>query len=198
MPSVILLFYDKDMKTDASSATPAHTSSGVRRLCHAMQGFALLGAVIVVAGALWVQLDPSASAEWVRPFRNDGGAAMSNTALRLGAALALLPAVLWLVGLFHLWRLFGLYAQGAALTAAAQRALRLVALTVLAAALLRPLYQSLLSVVATIDNPPGQRMLTVSFGTHDYFLLLLGLVLTVIATVMADAVHAAEENRSFV
>jgi hypothetical protein len=168
------------------------------RLCRAMQALTLLGALFVLGGALWVQFDPAAAGEWAKPFRDASSAALGDGARRFGAALALLPAALLLFGLFHLWRLFGLYAQGLALTVGAQRVLRLLALTVLAAALLRPLYNALLSVVATIDNPPGQRSLMLSFGTDDYFLLLLGLVLTVIASVMADAVRAAEENRSFV
>jgi hypothetical protein len=163
-----------------------------------MQGLAIVGAAIVLAGAAWVQVDPSAATEWAQPFRSASSVAMSGTTLRVGAVLALLPAALLLFGLFHLWRLFGLYARGAALTAPAQRVLRLLALTVVAAALLRPFHRALLSVVATIDNPPGQRSLTVGFGADDYFLLLLGLVLTAIASVMAEAVRAAEENRGFV
>jgi hypothetical protein len=163
-----------------------------------MQGLTLLGALLVAGGAVWVLLDPTAGADWAKPFRDASSAAMGQSARRLGAGLMLLPAGFLLFGLFHLWRLFDLYAQGAALTVGAQRVLRTLALIVLAAAVLRPFHNALLSVVATIDNPPGQRALTVSFGTEDYFLLLLGLVLTVIASVMADAVRAAEENRSFV
>ena len=66
------------------------------------------------------------------------------------------------------------------------------------AALLAPVMRSVMSVVFTLSNPPGQRMLALSLSWSDYLAVLLAVVLIAIATVMAEAVRVAEENEGFV
>jgi hypothetical protein len=47
-------------------------------------------------------------------------------------------------------------------------------------------------------NPPGQKHLVIGLGSTDYLGLIVALTLLAIATVMRQAVGAAEENRGFV
>jgi cell division protein FtsX len=65
-------------------------------------------------------------------------------------------------------------------------------------ALAQVLGRALMSVALTLDNAPGQRVLSLSFGSDDFVLLLLGAVLVAVARVMVVAARAAEENRAFV
>lgn len=116
----------------------------------------------------------------------------------LATLATLLPAGLGLAALWQLWQLFGAFAAGRALTYDAQQHLRRFALVLLALAVCEPIYRGAMSVVSSLGNPPGQRMLVVSLSSHDYLQGLLALVLLAIAIVMGDAVRAADENRSFV
>jgi len=172
----------------------------LRRLCQWVRALVLLGTAGQVAalGSFW------ASPEWIAravPQMTDlaGHAVTVDARARwLGATLSLLPLALCWYGLWQLWRLFGHYARGQALTAIAQQPLRRFAWALLLMAPAGPLFRAALGVVFTLGNPSGQRVLAIGISSNDYLLFLLGLVLLAIATVMADAVRAAEENRQFV
>lgn len=172
----------------------------LRRLCQWVRALVLLGALgqWAVMGLFWT------SPEWIAqaaPQMTDlaGQAITLDAQARwLGAAISLLPLAIGWYGLWQLWHLFGHYARGQALTATAQQPLRRFAWAVLLMAPAGPLFRAALGVVLTLGNPPGQRVLAIGVSSNDYLLLLVGLVLLAIATVMAEAVRAAEENRQFV
>lgn len=174
--------------------------SHLRRLCQWVRALVLLGALgqLAVIGSFWT------SPEWIAraaPQMTDlpGHAISLDAQARwLGAATSLLPLAIGWYGLWQLWHLFGHYGRGQALTSAAQRPLRRFAWAVLLMAPAGPLFRAALGVVLTLGNPPGQRVLAIGVSSNDYLLLLVGLVLLAIATVMAEAVRAAEENRQFV
>lgn len=170
------------------------------RLCGLVRAGALAGAAfaLVVPVGLWV--DP----EWARSL----GTAMAGLDCErvtveartqvIGAAVSVLPAALGVALCVALWQLFGEYAAGRALTAPAQRLLQRLAWLLLAIALLRPLLRAGYSTVMTLANPPGQRLVVLGVSSDDYLMAIVALALLAIATVMRQAVRAAEENRDFV
>ncbi len=96
----------------------------------------------------------------------------------------LLPIGVGVYGLYCLQRLFQLYEQGQIFLAANvfwYKRLSQVLLLSFAAGLC---CRSLLSVVLTLHHPPGQRMLTLSLGSDDINILVLGGILAVISWVM--------------
>jgi len=175
-------------------------SPSLRRLCRAVRAGAAVGALVGVGTTAWLWTSPDAVAALGPRTANLGCIAVNSdpTTRALGAALSTLPLALWLALAWQLWRLFGLYADGLALTARAQRLLQRFALTLLALAVVTPLYRSALSVVLTLMNPPGQRTLVFGVGSDDYLWVLVGAALLAVATVMRQAVAAADENRRFV
>ena len=182
------------------AAAGAARQARLRRLCLWVRALVLLGAIgqVAVLGSFW------ASPDWIAraaPQMTDlaGQAITLDARARwLGAAASLLPLALCWYGLWQLWQLFGHYARGQALTAEAQQPLQRFAWALLLMAPAGPLFRAALGVALTLGNPPGQRMLSIGISSNDYLLLLVGLVLLAIATVMAEAVRAAEENRQFV
>jgi hypothetical protein len=188
----------------AADAAPLPAALAVppvlRRLCRVVRVLVVAGAVVQVAVLAWFWLSPDWVAQAAPQIANIAGRpiALDEQALWLGAAASLLPLGIGLYGLWQLWLLFGHYARGAALTQAAQRPLQRFAWAVLAGAVAGPVYRTVLGLVLTLGNPPGQRMLAIGLGSTDYLLVLLGAVLLAIATVMAQAVRVAEENREFV
>jgi len=177
--------------TDATGVPSPALIAAVRVLC-------LLGAVTLVGIPLWFWLSP----EWIERL-SDQLAGVRETridarAQMLGAAATLLPVAIGLATLWHLWRLFGEYAQGAVFGRPALGHLRRFAWALLAAAVATPLYRGLLSMVLTLGNPLGHRMLVLGFSWNDYMAVLLAAVLLAITTIMRGAVQLAEDNDGFV
>ncbi len=182
------------------SALDLLPSSRLLRLCRVVRSMIALGALMLMLLPWVFWLMPSWVPAWVSQMTSLPGDAVRSTTLTpwLGTLVTLLPAGLGLAALWQLWRLFGAYAQGRALTHEAQRHLRRFAALLLALALVEPLYRAAMSVVFSLGNAPGSRQLILSLSSHDYLQVLLALVLLAIATVMGEAVRAAEENKSFV
>ncbi|WP_373054839.1 DUF2975 domain-containing protein [Vibrio salinus] len=55
-------------------------------------------------------------------------------------------------------------------------------------------YHSLMSVILSFNNPPGSRVLTVTFGDMDFLTLVFGCIVLIISWVMKEGYLLAEEN----
>jgi hypothetical protein len=171
----------------------------VRRIAHWMRGLALVGgvALFVLTLAAW------SSQEWVAQAAQELGLGRAPVTVTpavqfAGALVALVPVGVGLFALLQVWHLFGDYARGAIFTARATARLRRLAWSVIGVALAQLLARTGLGLVLTMNNPPGQRALVVSLSSHDYILLLFGLLLLAIAWVMVEATRLARENEEFV
>lgn len=173
---------------------------GLRSLVWVVRALALLGALTLCFVPLMFWLTP----EWVR----SAGPAMAglgghpfvidDRALLIGAGASLPGIALGLAALWHLWQLFGEYADGRVFGRLSQRHLRSFAWCMLASALLAPVMRAAIGVALTLGNPPGQRLLVLNLSWNDYVGILCGAVLLAVALVMSEAVRLAEENDSFV
>ncbi|MCP4330347.1 MAG: DUF2975 domain-containing protein [Alphaproteobacteria bacterium] len=114
------------------------------------------------------------------------------------AAVTLAAAGPLLFGLDQLRRLFTLYCTGKVFVAEGARRLRAFAWAVILMAVVQPVAGAALTVLLTLDNPPGQRMLSISFGSGEIQTLFVGLLFLVVATIMGEATRIADENAEFV
>lgn len=181
-------------------ATQAALAMRLRRLALGVRALVLAGGAVTLALPLVFLLAPD---DTMRPLMGDALMNLRHGELTAAArwsllasqapVLALVVAVLW-----QLWRLFGCYRQGQVFSATALHHLQRFGWGMVLLAVAEPLSRTAASVVLTLDNPPGQRMLVVTLGSHDYTLGLLALVFVAIARVMAEAARAAEENAQFV
>lgn len=165
--------------------------AAVRLLCG-------LGGVVLIGVPLWFWLSPEWIAQWSVQLAGVSQTTIDARAQLFGGLASLLPVAIGLATLWQLWRLFGEYAQGAVFGRPALAHLRRFAWALLAAAIVTPLYRGLVSMVLTMGNPPGQRLLVLSLSWNDYMAVLLAAVLLAIATVMQGAVLLSEENQGFV
>lgn len=172
----------------------------IQRLARCVRLMCLLGIGFSLALplALWGQpdwLSEVVQQEWGlrgQPFQLDA------RARGFGLLACALPSLLLAYLLWQLYALFGRYQRGEVWTLQCAVRLRRAALAMTALAPALPLSKTLSILALTLGNPPGQRMLNLSFSGQDYLTLLLGLVLLAIATVMREAVRMAEENAEFV
>jgi hypothetical protein len=177
-----------------------HNTRRLQWLCHGVRALAVGAAALLVLLPPWLALSPQALGDWAYSIAGVAreSVVIDARARALAAAVTLLPTAVGVYALLQLWQLFGAYLRGAALAPQAQSRLQRFAWALLALAVLRPLHGGLMSVALTLGNPPGKRLLVISFSSNDYALILLSLVLLAISWVMQDAVRAANENREFV
>lgn len=181
-----------------SAALPL--APALRRLCTVVRTMVLLGAAMLLCIVPWVWT----SADRVRDtWGSSSGLAHSQLtidgrALLLGGFIVAVQVAVALFALWQLWQLFGHYREGHVFSRGAQVRLRRFALGVVAIGLMAPLGRTLLGLVLTLGNPPGQHMLLITISSDDYLAVLVGLVLLAIAAVMAEAVRVAEEHAEFV
>ncbi len=119
----------------------------------------------------------------------------ARTALVLVGAL---PAMAAIYVLGQMGSLFRMYAAGETLTPAAARAIRRIGMGLLAMAALGFVTRPLQILLASLGNPPGERVLAIGFDTYDLGLILAGGLLLTIGWAMGDAVRAARENAEFI
>jgi hypothetical protein len=123
---------------------------------------------------------------------------LTLTARLLAAAIGLLQASIAVFAVWRLRRLFALYAEGHIFTADNTRCLRHFAAAICAFAVAKPITGALLSVVLTMNNPPGHRQLSVSFGSSELTTLFIGCVFLIIAWIMDEARTLAEEQAEII
>lgn len=160
----------------------------------------LIGAALTLLLPPLVWSDPAWVREAIVPAAGLGRTdpLIDSHVLVWGMVSSMLPIALALATLWQLWRLFGEYGQGRALGRCALGHLRRFAWLWLALVVAQPVLRSVWSVLLTLGNPPGQRMLAIQLQGADYMQLLVGAVLLAVAHVMHEAVLAAEENQAFV
>lgn len=171
----------------------------LRGLALLVQGMCLAGALVLAAIPLSLALSDQAVHTLGLASHLGVAEAIAPGPARLRAALAgAVPAAAGLYVLAQLWRLFSRYREGDVLGAATVRVFARFARAVVGLALLQIAGRALMSVALSWDNPPGQRVLTISVDWNDYVLLLLGAALVAMARVMTQAARVEEENRGFV
>jgi hypothetical protein len=191
------LFYDKFMKSfDIQAGSARHL-----RLCAVVRAGALLGVAMSLAlpAIFWTDAARVADlAPQIAGLPCGAAAVIDETARAWAVAISVVPIALAIAFFATVWRLFGEYRAGRALTLPAQRLLQRLAWLLLAIVLSQPLVRAAMSVALTMHNPAGKRHLVIGLGSNDYLGLIVALTLLAIATVMRQAVGAAEENRGFV
>ena len=108
----------------------------------------------------------------------------------------LLGSAPYIFGYVLLHKLFSNYQQGKIFTSANPVIYqKLGRLTLINGILIIPLAQCVMVAAATLNNPPGHRYITLSFGTPNLEVILCGLLVIVIAWVMQEGQALQEENQ---
>lgn len=111
----------------------------------------------------------------------------------IGSLVCSLP--LW-IGFLWLSRLFSNYAQGIIFTLGNARIYsRLGWLCIISALLVQPLTDSIFSMAATINNPPGQRIIAFGFTNTNSTAIVCGIFLIIVARVMVIGHRINEEQQ---
>lgn len=122
-----------------------------------------------------------------------------ETQIRWFSALVCLVANLpLLLALWQLRKLLNLYEQLDVFRVEAASRMKKFARFIVVFAILQPFAGGALSLVTSMNNPVGQRYLSISIADTDLAAVFLGLTMMVIAYVLEEAHKLAEDNKGFV
>ncbi|MEM7501402.1 MAG: DUF2975 domain-containing protein [Pseudomonadota bacterium] len=103
-----------------------------------------------------------------------------------------------LFGLYFLRRAFGSFAKGDLFNAANSKDLKRFSMLLLAHAIATPVHIALTSVLLSLNHPPGEKMLSIAFGSNELRAIGVGLVLWVMSNLLVEGTKLKAENRQFV
>lgn len=116
----------------------------------------------------------------------------------LGFVVHMIPAAVAMYGFQELRRLFELYANGEIFSLGCVKHLKNFARALLVYAVASPAAMAAISMVITMNNPPGERALSITISSNDLVTLFVGGVFVAIARVMAEGHRLAEDNAAIV
>ena len=172
----------------------------IYRVSIAMQWFCLAVLVLLPISLVWGWLNfeeyaPRLAAE--RGYLLDMDY-IGPLQLVLGLICSFIPVAILLYGVWRLRLLFGLYRRHIFFSVDNIRHLYIFSLTLFVSALSAPLVDAVLSVVLTFANPPGQKALSLHFGSAEVSTLFIAGALMTISWIMREAHGLAKENAEFV
>ena len=163
--------------------------------------------VVILAGVLIGLLGALTGASWffdqLASWNQSGGVrfAPDNVGLMTRLAIVGVNAVtLYFTcrGLWFLMQLFDAFANQEVLSTQTSKLLRHAGFSFLIVAIYGVVARTLSVLLLTMSNPPGQRQLSIGFGSEQLFVILLAGTLFVIGHVLSIAAAIEEENKSFV
>ena len=118
---------------------------------------------------------------------------------RIAALLiGLLPFAVALWTVWQMRQLFGGYAQGQVFTQTAAQNILRIGWGAVIVALANILTHPVQAVLLTSANPPGEKLISVQFGSADIGFLLAGGLLLVIGWVLSAASDLAQDNAAII
>lgn len=185
------------------SVAPGSPRQRLQRMSLWMRALIAAGALVLLGVLVWMCVSETALLDAYR--RLSGPAAVSAEQLartastRVWIVATTLPGLLLaLYGLLQAWHLFGAYGRGVVFGREAGVRLRRLGWVFIAMAFVRPAAETVLVLLLSWHNPPGQRRLVLGFGWEDYLCLLFGGLLFAVSWAMVEAARIETENAGFV
>jgi hypothetical protein len=113
----------------------------------------------------------------------------------LGYVASLFPMAALLYGLANIRRLFSFYMQGIIFSLEHVSVFKKIARALILYVVFSVLYRSAQSVIFSLGNPPGERVLSVGVGSEEIFSLMVGAIALLISWVMEEGRIISEENQ---
>ena len=120
---------------------------------------------------------------------------LSGSLRLFGFTFSLFPMAALGYGLVHIRRLFGHYKQGVIFSFEHVLLFRKTAMGLGCWVIATMAYESAKSVIFSLGNPPGERLISVAFGTSELTTLVVAGVVFFIAWVMDEGRALNEENQ---
>lgn len=175
----------------------------LRRLSRLMQGIVLVcGALIALAVALFFFASLNDAAFFEEQVREkldlSGPLVFTSSAVAITAALIAIQLGLLFAALYSVWRMFGAFSAEEPLSGKSAHWMGRASTAFVALAAGGILLRMLMILALTMGNPPGEKMLTLGFGSSELLTLLIACIMYMTGRLMAVAADVRAEQRDFV
>lgn len=119
---------------------------------------------------------------------------LSISTLIFAFLVSLIPTSVIIYMLINLKKLFTLYEKGIVFTQQNVQCFRHIGLALITLIMANLVHGALLSVVLTLNNPVGERMLSLTFGSEDISTLIMGAMIILVSWVMNEAASLEHEQ----
>ncbi|MBX2847045.1 MAG: DUF2975 domain-containing protein [Acidiferrobacterales bacterium] len=171
-----------------------------QRLSYLIATMCLAVLLLLPLAALWLLFNPELFTQIAQrnlPFQIIWESVESSQMITAWFVSALYMGV-GLTGLFFLRRAFLNFAKGKLFDESTTRDLRRFSIFVFIQGLITPIYYACLSVILSWNHPPGQKMLSVTFGSNELRFIGLALIFWVICDLLLEAEKLKQENQQFI
>lgn len=103
-----------------------------------------------------------------------------------------------LVGFYILRRPFANFARGELFNSANSRDLQRFSILLFVQALTKPIYSGLASLLLSANHGPGNKMLSISFGSNEVRMIAIAIVFWVVSNLLIEGCKLQSENQQFV
>lgn len=177
-----------------------HTLAFERR-CRRLGVFAAVvaGSILVLDPVMWFL--PGLAADTARGWgglSDDQTITLTAGVLWTSFALSLLCLVIPARGLLVVRGLCNRLAAGKVFEPETGLLLRRFGVTLLIYACVSPFFASAIGFLVTVHNPPGSRILTFALTGEEALNAVIGLLILLMGSILAEAARLAEENRQIV
>jgi Protein of unknown function (DUF2975) len=121
-----------------------------------------------------------------------------NTVLLIAGLVALVPVLLFLYALWQARNLFRLIGRGEFLSSASQTLMLRLARMAVALSIVTVVARSLVVVLMTSANPPGQKMLIIGIGSGEIASVIIAVLFFTFALLMKESAAIHAENQSII
>lgn len=113
----------------------------------------------------------------------------------LGCLVSAIPMIVNMFILYSLIKLFNLYKKGEIFSINHVRYIRNIGLALLTGQLIEPVYQFVMGIVLTTNNPPKHHFATISLDQTNIGILLTALLVILISWIMSEGCKLREEQQ---
>ena len=189
--------YDLHAGGGASAASDDRRSK-LRRIAHVAEWVALGGMALVVAYSAYLWSNETALTAYLQRDIPGITIAPGGGAVILAGVVSLMPVAIFVAAMWAVRSLFLLFGRSQIFDPAAPRLLVRLGGLAIAAAVAGIVVRTLVILIMTSANPPGQRQLVIEIGSNEISSLVAGLLFLAFALVVQESLRIQDENRSFV
>jgi hypothetical protein len=110
-------------------------------------------------------------------------------------AIGFLPLCVDLFIIYSLLKLFSLYEKGEIFSSKNVYYIKRAGIGLLLSQLISPIYQAIITMLLTWNNPAGQRYIAMTFDQFNLSAILIALMIILIAWIMLEACQLKEEQK---
>lgn len=111
-----------------------------------------------------------------------------------GLGVSMIPTTISMLSLWWLIRLFSYFIHGEIFTCHTVKYIRRLGWTMFSGVLLTPVHEALLTIVLTLHNAPGKRLVRISFESADVKQLITAGLIILISWIMNEGRKLRETN----